>query len=129
MSRMLMEKMADTKWKREARAGRVTNDKMNSLASNYRNLRNRASKRVQSAREPFSTYMAKSRAAAHKSAQISQAMKEYAGPGRQPRIWKEDLGINRADGYASGRNPKDAERRNALITATDIGKKYFDEKI
>ena len=128
MSKMLMEKMADTKWKREARAGRVTNGTMNSIARDYRNLRNRGRETIQEARAPFSSFMAKSRAASHKSAQISQLMKEYAGPGRKSRLSKESLGINRANEYASGRNPKDAERRNTLINATGIGEKYLDTK-
>lgn len=123
-----MEKIADTKWKREARAGRVTSAAMNSIANNYRYLRNEGRKDIEKARAPFSSSMAKSRAASHKSAQISQLMKEYAGPGRKSRLSKESLGINRANEYASGRNPKDAERRNTLINATGIGEKYLDTK-
>ena len=84
-------------------------------------------KRISEAGSQFSSSLARAKSRANEADKWKNIMKR--GPSVAEIIQvKQKAGIGPADKYTSGRNQKDAERRNSLIRATGIGERYEDGK-
>ena len=126
MSRLLMEKVADTRWKKEVR-NKPDNTNMYRAAMLSKTLGESGRKRISEAGSQFSSSLARAKSRANEADKWKNSMKYGPSVAEIIRA-KQKAGIGPADKYTSGRNQKDAERRNSLIRATGIGERYEDGK-